>query len=178
MEGIPPAVKAALTKAYKEGSKTRIIRAADLVTLPGMKKAPKKRIAAILEPSDDVLGEENGDELPENDENTSDTEDLEGTTNGEKLQAELQSLNSKGIEVQMELKGTGNSSAKKAPSGRAKGGGRAASAEKKGGRGSGAVVCPLDGDDATAIASEVFDVGSVLEENTFPISMGFVAKLF
>lgn len=38
----------------------------------------------------------------------------------------------------MELKGTGNSSAKKAPSGRAKGGGRAASAEKKGGRGSGA----------------------------------------
>ncbi|KAG8501808.1 hypothetical protein CXB51_004680 [Gossypium anomalum] len=106
-------------KAYKEGSKTRIIRAADLVTLPGMKKAPKKRIAAILEPSDDVLGEENGDELPENDENTSDTEDL-------------------GIEVQMELKGTGNSSAKKAPSGRAKGGGRAASAEKKGGRGSGA----------------------------------------
>ncbi|MBA0814149.1 hypothetical protein Gohar_019996 [Gossypium harknessii] len=70
----------------------------------------------------------------------------------------------------MELKGTGNSSAKKAPSGRAKGGGRAASAEKK--------VCPLDGDDATAIASEVFDVGSVLEENTFPISMGFVAKLF
>ncbi|XP_052485721.1 replication factor C subunit 1 [Gossypium raimondii] len=138
MEGIPPAVKAALTKAYKEGSKTRIIRAADLVTLPGMKKAPKKRIAAILEPSDDVLGEENGDELPENDENTSDTEDLEGTTNGEKLQAELQSLNSKGIEVQMELKGTGNSSAKKAPSGRAKGGGRAASAEKKGGRGSGA----------------------------------------
>ncbi|MBA0600805.1 hypothetical protein Gorai_004004 [Gossypium raimondii] len=157
MEGIPPAVKAALTKAYKEGSKTRIIRAADLVTLPGMKKAPKKRIAAILEPSDDVLGEENGDELPENDENTSDTEDL-------------------GIEVQMELKGTGNSSAKKAPSGRAKGGGRAASAEKKGGRGSGA-VCPLDGDDATAIASKVFDVGSVLE-NTFPISMGFVAKLF
>lgn len=76
MEGIPPAVKAALTKAYKEGSKTRIIRAADLVTIPGMKKAPKKRVAAILEPSEDVLGEENGDALPENDENNSDTEDL------------------------------------------------------------------------------------------------------
>ncbi|XVF24598.1 hypothetical protein REPUB_Repub13aG0141400 [Reevesia pubescens] len=135
LEGIPPAVKAALTKAYNEGSKTRMVRAADLVTLPGIKKAPKKRIAAILEPSDDVLGEENGDTLPENEENFSDTEDLEGTTNGEKLQAELQSLNSKGIEVQMELKGIGNSSAKKAPAGRGKGG--RGSAEKKGGRGSG-----------------------------------------
>ncbi|GMI73294.1 replication factor C1, replication factor C 1 [Hibiscus trionum] len=137
MEGIPPAVKAALTKAYNGGSKTRIVRAADLVTIPGMKKAPKKRIAAILEPSDDVLGEENGEALLEN-ENTSDSEDLEGTTDGEKLQAELQSLNSKGIEVQMELKGTGKSSAKKAPAGRGKGGGRTGSAEKKGGRGSGA----------------------------------------
>ena len=75
MEGIAPAVKAALTKAYNEGSKTRMVRAADLVTLPGIKKAPKKRIAAILEPSDDVL-EENGDTLPENEENSSDTEDL------------------------------------------------------------------------------------------------------
>ncbi|OMO94457.1 hypothetical protein COLO4_16322 [Corchorus olitorius] len=140
LEGIPPAVKAALTKAYNEGSKRRMVRAADLVTLPGMKKAPKKRIAAMLEPSDDVFGEENDDALPENEENSSDTEDLEGTTNGEKLQAELQSLNSKGIEVQMDLKGTGNSSGKKAPAGRGRGrGGKVASgsAEKKGGRGSG-----------------------------------------
>lgn len=53
-----------------------MVRAADLVTLPGMKKAPKKRIAAILEPSDDVLGEENGDTLPESEEKSSDTEDL------------------------------------------------------------------------------------------------------
>ncbi|OMO75794.1 hypothetical protein CCACVL1_16037 [Corchorus capsularis] len=73
LEGIPPAVKAALTKAYNEGSKRRMVRAADLVTLPGMKKAPKKRIAAMLEPSDDVFGEENGDALPENEENSSDT---------------------------------------------------------------------------------------------------------
>ncbi|XWS08179.1 hypothetical protein CRYUN_Cryun41cG0057700 [Craigia yunnanensis] len=136
LEGIPTAVKAALTKAYKEGSKTRMVRAADLVTLPEIKKAPKKRIAAILEPSDDLLREENGDTLPENEENSSDSEDLEGTTNGEKLQAELQSLNSKGIEVQMELKGAGNSSAKKAQAGRGKGG--KGSAEKNGGRGSGA----------------------------------------
>ncbi|XVF82647.1 hypothetical protein PTKIN_Ptkin16aG0065700 [Pterospermum kingtungense] len=136
MEGILPAVKAALTKAYNEGSKTRMVRAADLVTLPGIKKAPKKRIAAILEPSDDVLGEENGETVPENEENSSDTEELEDTAKGEKLQAELQSLNSKGIEVQMELKGTGNSSGKKAAAGRGRGG--KASAEKKGGRGSGA----------------------------------------
>ncbi|XP_022765612.1 replication factor C subunit 1 isoform X2 [Durio zibethinus] len=135
LEGIPTAVKAALTRAYNEGSKTRMVRAADLVTLPGIKKAPKKRIAAILEPSDDILGEENGDTLPENEENASDTENLD-TTNGEKLQAELQSLNSRGIEVQMELKGTGNSSAKKGLVGRGKGG--KGSAEKKGGRGSGA----------------------------------------
>ena len=54
-----------------------MLRAADLVPLPGVKKAPKKRIAAILEPSDDSLAGENGDALAENDEeNSSDTEDL------------------------------------------------------------------------------------------------------
>ena len=53
-----------------------MVRAADLVTLPGIKKAPKKRIAAILEPSDDKIGEENGDVLAGSDEeNSSDTED-------------------------------------------------------------------------------------------------------
>ncbi|GKV39712.1 hypothetical protein SLEP1_g47440 [Rubroshorea leprosula] len=76
LEGIPPAVKAAMTKAYNEGSKSRMVRAADLITLPGMKKAPKKRIAAILEPSDDGVGEENGDELAANEENASDSEDV------------------------------------------------------------------------------------------------------
>lgn len=77
LDGIQPAVKAALTKAYKEGSKTRMVRAADFVTLPGMKKAPKKRIAAILEPSVDVIGENNDDTLVESEEeNSSDTEDL------------------------------------------------------------------------------------------------------
>lgn len=40
-----------------------------------------------------------------------------------------------GIEVQLELKGAGNSSAKRKPAGRGKGG--SASAEKKSGRGSG-----------------------------------------
>lgn len=77
LDGIQPAVKAALTKAYKEGSKSRMVRAADLVTLPGMKKAPKKRIAAILEPADDVLVDGDGGTLAENEEeNSSDTEEL------------------------------------------------------------------------------------------------------
>ncbi|XP_021892598.1 replication factor C subunit 1 [Carica papaya] len=137
--GIAPAVKAALTRAYNEGSKLRMVRAADLVSLPGIKKAPRKRVAAMLEPSNDGPSEENGSALAESEEeNTSDAEDL-GTTDGEKLQTELQSLNSKGIEVQVDLKGTGKSSAKKASAGRGKGG--SASAEKKsGGRGSGAAA--------------------------------------
>ncbi|KAM1262958.1 hypothetical protein ACFX13_028689 [Malus domestica] len=81
LDGILPAVKAAPTKAYKEGSKTRMIRAADFVTIPGMKKVPKKRIAALLEPSDDVIGENNDDTLVQSkDENSSDTEDLGNST--------------------------------------------------------------------------------------------------
>ena len=76
LDGIQPAVKAALTKAYKEGSKTRMVRAADLVTLPGVKKAPKKRIAAILEPSDDGLVD-GGSTLAEGEEeNSSDSDEL------------------------------------------------------------------------------------------------------
>ncbi|EPS67744.1 hypothetical protein M569_07025, partial [Genlisea aurea] len=49
LSGIAPAVKAALTRTYNKGSSSRAIRAADLVTLPpGMKKAPSKRVAAML----------------------------------------------------------------------------------------------------------------------------------
>jgi len=79
LDGIQPAVKAALTKAYKEASKSRVVRAADLITLPGLKKAPRKRIAAILEPVDPVDGalpEESGDALVESEEeSTPDAED-------------------------------------------------------------------------------------------------------
>ncbi|KAJ1393798.1 Strictosidine synthase, conserved region [Sesbania bispinosa] len=122
LDGIQPAVKSALTKAYKEQSKSRMVRAADLVTLPGIKKVPKKRIAAILEPADEGVEQGDGDTLGESEEeNTSDTEDLEGTTTGEKLKSELQSLNSKAMQVQLELKGTGNSSSKKTSGGRGKG---------------------------------------------------------
>uniref|UniRef100_A0A6N2KQP9 Replication factor C subunit 1 n=1 Tax=Salix viminalis TaxID=40686 RepID=A0A6N2KQP9_SALVM len=138
LDGIPSTVKAALTRAYKDENKSRMVRAADLVALPGKKKALKKRVAAILEPSDDGLREENGDALAESEEeNSSDTEDTEGTGNGEKLQSELLSLNSKGIQVEVELKsGKEKSKAKKTPTGRGKGG--AASTEKKpAGRGRG-----------------------------------------
>ncbi|GAU41667.1 hypothetical protein TSUD_272510, partial [Trifolium subterraneum] len=128
LDGIQPAVKSALTKAYKELSKTRTVRAADLITLPGIKKAPKKRVAAILEPADE--GAEQGDggnALDESEEeNTSDKDESEGATTGEKLKSELQSLNSKGMQVQLELKGTGSS--KKTSGGRGKG--ASASAQK------------------------------------------------
>ncbi|XP_050368525.1 replication factor C subunit 1 isoform X2 [Argentina anserina] len=136
LDGILPAVKAALTKAYKEGRNSRV-RVAEFATFPGMKKAPKKRIAAILEPSDDVLVENNDDTLGlSEDENSSDTEDLEGSAGGEKLQQDLQSLNKKGMEVQLDLKGAANKTAKRTPAGRGKGGSSSAT-EKKGGRGSG-----------------------------------------
>ncbi|KAE9620696.1 putative replication factor C subunit 1, P-loop containing nucleoside triphosphate hydrolase [Lupinus albus] len=141
LDGIPPAVKSALTKAYKEQSKNRMVRAADQVTLrmvrgsdrvtlPEIKKAPKKRIAAILEPADEGIEQGEGETLDESeDENTSDTEEL-GTTTGEKLQSELQSLNSKAVQVHLELKGTGNSSSKKPSAGKGKG--ASVSAQKAG----------------------------------------------
>ncbi|KAG5517231.1 hypothetical protein RHGRI_037851 [Rhododendron griersonianum] len=139
LDGIQPAVKAALTKAYNKGSRSRVIRTADLINLPGIKKAPKKRIAAMLEPVEDGLAEGNGDALAENEENSSDTEDLGDDAGEEKPELDLQSLNSKGIQVDMDLKGGGTKGAKKAPLGRGKGGAEAAD-KKGGGRGSGSAV--------------------------------------
>ena len=53
-----------------------MVRAADMVQLPGLKKAPKKRIAAMLEPNVESLGDEDGVPLAENEEeNQSDAED-------------------------------------------------------------------------------------------------------
>ncbi|XP_057808112.1 LOW QUALITY PROTEIN: replication factor C subunit 1 [Salvia miltiorrhiza] len=128
LDGVLPAVKAALTKAYNKGSSSRIIKTADLITLPGIKKAPKKRVAAMLEPLDETLPEST-----ENDEeNLSDAEDLEddlADPEKQQLQSDLQSLNSKAIKVQMELKGAASSSGKKAPSGR--GGGRGSGSASK-----------------------------------------------
>ncbi|KAL0459979.1 UNVERIFIED_CONTAM: Replication factor C subunit [Sesamum latifolium] len=160
LDGIQPAVKSALTRAYNKGSSSRVIRSADLITLPGIKKAPKKRVAAMLEPVEQTLAEENA----ENEEEIhqiqrtriysylirarNNTSFLSGREEelidpDKKLQADLESLNSRGwlyfflIQVQMELKGSGSSSsAKKAPSGRGKG--SAGTSDGRGGRGSGA----------------------------------------
>ncbi|VFQ71408.1 unnamed protein product [Cuscuta campestris] len=118
MEGIQPAVKAALTRAYNKGSSSRVVRTADLITLPGLKKAPKKRVAAMLEPLDETLGAEGNNE--EDEDENSDTEEDDALDPEKKLQLDLQNLNSKGIEVNMDLKASG-SGAKKAPAGRGRG---------------------------------------------------------
>lgn len=77
LDGIAPAVKSALTRAYKEESKGRKVRASDLATIPGMKKPIKKRVAAILEPSEEGLEQGEGGALEESEEeNSSDTEEL------------------------------------------------------------------------------------------------------
>ncbi|KAJ8750256.1 hypothetical protein K2173_014171 [Erythroxylum novogranatense] len=135
LDGIASTVKAALTRAYKEENKSRMVRSADLVPLPGIKKTSKKRIVAAVEPSDDALGEENGDLLAEKEEESfSDTDELGNAD--KKLQDELQSLKSKGIDVEMEIKDIAHSSAKKTPAGRGRGG--STSGERKpGGRGRG-----------------------------------------
>ncbi|KAI8525871.1 hypothetical protein RHMOL_Rhmol13G0264500 [Rhododendron molle] len=86
---------AVLTKAYNKGSRSPVIRTADLINLPGIKKVPKKRVAAMLEPVEDGLAEGNGDALSENEENSSYTEDLGDDAGEEKPQLDLQSLTSK-----------------------------------------------------------------------------------
>ncbi|KAF3341621.1 replication factor C subunit 1 isoform X1 [Carex littledalei] len=120
MEGIQPAVKAALTKAYKHGSTSRVVRSADMITLPGVKKAPKKRIAAILEPPVETeTPEENGTALVEGEEeeNSSDAENDDELISGEsKPKLDLQSDKSKGIQVQLDLKNSGGPKGKKATS--------------------------------------------------------------
>ncbi|KAM0864037.1 hypothetical protein ACQ4PT_044193 [Festuca glaucescens] len=118
MDGIQPAVKSALTKAYKQGSSCRVIRSADQINIPGMKKALKKRVAAILEPLDESLPEENGVASAEGDEDeASDAENDDELAPGDsKPTLDLQSDKKKGIQVQLDLKTSGNgSSAKKAP---------------------------------------------------------------
>ncbi|XP_055822940.1 replication factor C subunit 1 isoform X2 [Solanum dulcamara] len=141
LDGVLPVVKAALTKAYNKGSKSRVIRTADLINLPGIKKAPKKRIAAMLEPLDEGVAEENDETLAEDEENSSETEDIDV---GKKLQSDLQSLNSRGIQVNMDLKGAGSSGGKKPSAGRGRGSsnssGSTENSGKRGGRGSGAAA--------------------------------------
>ncbi|RRT70609.1 hypothetical protein B296_00036299 [Ensete ventricosum] len=107
MDNIQPAVKSALTKAYKQGSSSRVVRSADLITLPGLKKAPKKRIAAMLEPVENGVSEENGEALAENEEENSDSEDA-----GERFASVLLVRLPSGC---LDLKNDGKSNVKKAP---------------------------------------------------------------
>ncbi|XP_051200769.1 replication factor C subunit 1 [Lolium perenne] len=117
MDGIQPAVKSALTKAYKQGSSCRVIRSADQINIPGMKKTLKKRVAAILEPLDESLPEENGASAEGDEDEASDAENDDELAPGDsKPTLDLQSDKKKGIQVQLDLKTNGNgSSAKKAP---------------------------------------------------------------
>ncbi|KAL8057920.1 hypothetical protein ABFX02_04G215200 [Erythranthe guttata] len=134
LDGIQPAVKSALTRAYNKGSSLRVVRAADLVTISNFKKAPKKRIAAMLEPLEGSLAEENEEETPSDDENQDDDlDDLKKKS----VESNLESLNSKAIKVELELKGSGSSGAKKAPAGRGKGSAATATSNQRAGRGSG-----------------------------------------
>ncbi|CAH9089081.1 unnamed protein product [Cuscuta epithymum] len=108
MDGVLPAVKAALTKVYNKGSRSRLVRTADLITLPGLKKAPKKRVAAMLEPIDENLAEDNEDVLQEDEGNSDAGEDDDVLDTGKKLQLDFQNLNSKGIQVNMDMKVLGS----------------------------------------------------------------------
>ncbi|KAF0895658.1 hypothetical protein E2562_014277 [Oryza meyeriana var. granulata] len=131
MDGIQPAVKSALTKAYKQGSSSRVVRAADLVNIPGMKKPLKKRVAAILEPVEESLPEENGVVLAEGDEeDSSDAENNDELVPSDtKPKLDLQSDKKKGIQVQLDLKSNGNgSNSKKVPAGRSRASGSAGKA--------------------------------------------------
>ncbi|KAG8090019.1 hypothetical protein GUJ93_ZPchr0011g27369 [Zizania palustris] len=137
MDGVQPAVKSALTKAYKQGSSSRVIRAADLINIPGMKKPLKKRVAAMLEPAEESLPEENGVASAEGDEDdSSDAENKDELAPGDtKPKLDLQSDKKKGIQVQLDLKSSGNvSNAKKAPAARS----RASATAGKAAGGSGA----------------------------------------
>ncbi|KAG2558292.1 hypothetical protein PVAP13_8NG114700 [Panicum virgatum] len=132
MDGIQPAVKSALTKAYKQGSSSRVIRAADLINIPGMKKPLKKRVAAILEPVGESLPDENGVASAEADEeDSSDAENNDELVPGDSTpKLDLKSDKKKGIQVQLDLKSNGNNSGgKKTPAARSRGpgsGGKAA----------------------------------------------------
>ncbi|RLM58197.1 replication factor C subunit 1 [Panicum miliaceum] len=124
MDGIQPAVKSALTKAYKQGSSSRVVRAADLINIPGMKKPLKKRVAAILEPVEESLPDENGAASAEADEeDSSDTENNDELVPGDsKPKLDLKSDKKKGIQVQLDLKSNRNDSGgKKTPAARSRG---------------------------------------------------------
>eukprot|EP01018_Ginkgo_biloba_P023733 Gb_23963 [translate_table: standard] len=117
LEGIQPAVKAALTKAYKQNEKSRRVRSSDLlplVALPGQKKPPKKRIASILTTAEDEFPlEDKEGVIAENEEESGDEDESEASAFRDgNLQLSLQDSKSKGIEIQLDLKNKDKSNAK------------------------------------------------------------------
>jgi replication factor C subunit 1 len=116
LDGIQPAVKAALTKAYKQNEKSHRVRSSDLlpaILLPGQKKTPKsKRVASLLATVDEYPLENKEDEPAEDEEDSSDEDDFEASALKDgKLQLSLEDNKSKGIEIKLDIKNKGNANA-------------------------------------------------------------------
>lgn len=103
MAGVQPAVKAALTKAYKQRESDRRVRSSDLLpvfTQSGQKKLPKKRTRLQITPTPldkDELGEED-EELADSDmeDDESNGDELAALEANGKLQLNLEESNAKG----------------------------------------------------------------------------------
>ncbi|GLJ22249.1 hypothetical protein SUGI_0418410 [Cryptomeria japonica] len=108
-DGVPPAVKSALTKAYKQHEQGHRVRAADLlpsVLIPGQKKTPKsKRVASLLtEVEDDFVLQNNGDNVEEEEEPVDEeVSEVSAHSNGS-LHLSLQENKPKGVEIQLDIK--------------------------------------------------------------------------
>lgn len=116
LDGIQPAIKAALTKAYKQNEQSHRVRSADLlpaILLPGQKKTPKsKRVASLLSTVDEYPLENKEDEAAEDEEDSSDEDDFEASALKDgKLELSLEDNKSKGIEIQLDIKNKGNANA-------------------------------------------------------------------
>lgn len=113
LDGIQPAVKSALTKAYKQNEHR--VRSADLlpaILLPGQKKIPKsKRVASLLTTVDEYPLENREDEPAEGEQDSSDEDDFEASAQDGNLQLSLEDNKSKGIEIQLDIKNKGNANA-------------------------------------------------------------------
>lgn len=111
LDGIQPAVKAALTKAYKQNGHR--VRSADLlpaILLPGQKKTPKsKRVASLLTTVDEYPLENKEDEPAEGEDDSNDEDDFEASAQKDgNLQLSLEDNKSKGISIQLDIKNKGN----------------------------------------------------------------------
>ncbi|MCO5572607.1 hypothetical protein L7F22_026364 [Adiantum nelumboides] len=101
MAGVQPAVKAALTKAYKQRESDRRVRSSDLLsvfTLSGQKKLPKKRTRLQITPvslDDNELGEDDEELGADVEEDESNGDELAALEANEKLELNLQDSNAK-----------------------------------------------------------------------------------